>query len=467
MKFEIKRRLAAILSAILIAAMVLPVSQTPVLAATYTAGTYELTGNMTVRSGPDTSYSVLGYLSKGTTIEVFEVKNTKWGRIEFKSKTAYVSLIYSKQIASAQTSDPEATAAPTPKPTATPTPKPTATPVPTQAPSSNGTKYVLNGSMYVRSGPGTSYSTLGSLKKGTTITVYAIENTKWGKIDYNGKTGYVSLIYAKPVDGSASSGSSSSSSSSSTTTGSSVLGKTSSVSTIGTYKDSSLKITVTKEWWQHAWCYIAHVEMSDYTRMKSECANGKYNNGTETTSHAAKRVGAILAINGDYSAPKLDYAVARAGKVWNDKKTYAPGLYNANTGEFFYGDEGSETAGKMLSTLVSEKKVTDTFIFGPAFLRDGVNKLKSNSGSRAQRTFMGTNGKAGDIWMVVADGRNNDGKSEGLNGYECAELLKLKGCTFGIPLDGGGSSTMYWKGKVINAARRNERTYLVDCVYVK
>ena len=463
---KIKRRLAAILSAILIAAMVLPVSQTPVLAATYTAGTYELTGNMTVRSGPDTSYSVLGYLSKGTTIEVFEVKNTKWGRIEFKSKTPYVSLIYSKQIASAQTSDPEATAAPTPKPTATPTPKPTATPVPTQAPSSNGTKYVLNGSMYVRSGPGTSYSTLGSLKKGTTITVYAIENTKWGKIDYNGKTGYVSLIYAKPVDGSASSGSSSSSSSSSTTTGSSVLGKTSSVSTIGTYKDSSLKITVTKEWWQHAWCYIAHVEMSDYTRMKSECANGKYNNGTETTSHAAKRVGAILAINGDYSAPKLNHPVVRAGKVWNDKQTYIPGVYNSYTGKLFFG-ASPDMSGSPVSKLVKEKKITDTFLFDSAFLLDGKVRLASKTGTRAQRTFIGTSGKAGDIWMIVADGRKNDGKSEGLTYYECAELLKLKGCTFGIPLDGGGSSTMYWKGKVLNAARGNERTYLVDYVYVK
>jgi exopolysaccharide biosynthesis protein len=69
-----------------------------------------------------------------------------------------------------------------------------------------------------------------------------------------------------------------------------------------------------------------------------------------------------------------------------------------------------------------------------------------NSTSRAQRTFIGTNGAPGDIWVCVSDGRYNDGKSAGLNGYQCASYLKSKGCIFGIPLDGGGSSTMYFNG---------------------
>ena len=34
----------------------------------YTAGTYKLTGNMYVRTGPDKSYSSIGAATKGTTI---------------------------------------------------------------------------------------------------------------------------------------------------------------------------------------------------------------------------------------------------------------------------------------------------------------------------------------------------------------------------------------------------------------
>ena len=86
--------------------------------------------------------------------------------------------------------------------------------------------------------------------------------------------------------------------------------------------------------------------------------------------------------------------------------------------------------------------------------------------SRAQRTFIGTNGDAGDIWLFVSDGRKNDGKSSGLTYKQCARYMQSKGCTFGVPLDGGGSSTMVWKGQVLNAAKGNQRA-VVDFVYFK
>ena len=79
---------------------------------------------------------------------------------------------------------------------------------------------------------------------------------------------------------------------------------------------------------------------------------------------------------------------------------------------------------------------------------------------------MGTNGNPGDLWIVVSDGRYNDGESAGLTFYEGAQYLKELGCTFGIHLDGGGSSTMYFNGKVLNAVAGNERA-VVDFAYFK
>lgn len=231
------------------------------------------------------------------------------------------------------------------------------------------------------------------------------------------------------------------------------------------YSDSSCTITITKEWYGRAWCYIAHLQFTDYSRFYSECANGRYNHGYETTSHCANRLGALLCVNGDYSAPNLNYAVVRKGHVWNNRPYYAPGSYNAYNGKFFWTYEGSPTSGQMLSTLVANHQVSDSFTFGPPFLLNG-NISASQGGGRRPRTFMGTNGQPGDIWIVVADGDNNDGQSSGLTGYECAKLLKDKGCTFGIPLDGGGSSTMVWKGKVINAVKGHERA-VVDFVVFK
>ena len=79
---------------------------------------------------------------------------------------------------------------------------------------------------------------------------------------------------------------------------------------------------------------------------------------------------------------------------------------------------------------------------------------------------MGSTGKPGEIYIVVSEGRNVDGKSPGLRKYECAKVLLDLGCTYGTMLDGGGSSTMYFNGKVLNAARGNQRA-VVDFVYFK
>lgn len=65
---------------------------------------------------------------------------------------------------------------------------------------SSAGKYYINTSsspLNVRSGPGTGYDVLGSLAKGTEVTVVGTYNG-WGKIDFNGKEGWISMSYAAP-----------------------------------------------------------------------------------------------------------------------------------------------------------------------------------------------------------------------------------------------------------------------------
>lgn len=237
------------------------------------------------------------------------------------------------------------------------------------------------------------------------------------------------------------------------------------------YEDETAKITITKEWYENAWAYIAHLEFSDYTRLGTSSANGKYNNGYETTSHAAKRLGAIFAVNGCYSAPKLNYVVVRDGVIWNrpESTLNLPAIYSKHNGLFSNAWDNSRPeelkGSQTIQELVDAGLMTDSFCFGPPILING-EILAENNYDRAQRTFIGTNGNPGDIWIVVSDGRKNDGESSGLNYYQCAKLLLDKGCTFGICLDGGGSSTMVFQDKVLNANGTNERA-VVDFVYFK
>lgn len=298
-------------------------------------------------------------------------------------------------------------------------------------------------SMYTAADADSEYIT--SIPLSTALDVESVDDG-WAKVSYEGDTGYIRSGYLsgkkagpsyEPLNG-----------------------------WPLTYEDGDTKITVTREWYENAWCYIAHIQMSpaDYNRFGTVCGNNSYGS-TETTSHCAERIGAVLCVNGDYSAPSLNYAVKRSGSVKHDKACTVPGVYNAGNGCFM-----SPNAAGCYGMNVSSSSITDTFCFGPAFL-EGGSITCSSGGSRAQRTFMGTNGNAGDIYLVVSDGRMNDGESSGLTGYQCAALLKSKGCTFGIPLDGGGSSLMCWKDNdglyhALNANRKNERA-VVDFVYFK
>lgn len=227
-----------------------------------------------------------------------------------------------------------------------------------------------------------------------------------------------------------------------------------------TYEDETGKITIIKEWYKNAWVYAAHIEFSDYDRLKTTTCSG----GNETTSAAAERLSAILTINGDYSSDHSG-GIVRDGKVLRDHGYCdAPGVYNQSTGILEYGKKLNGS----LTSLVNSGRITDTFNFckESVYINNGVLASNRWGDSRAQRTFMGTNGKAGDIWLCVSDGRYNDGESAGLTYLECGQYLQTKGCTFALPLDGGGSSTMVFEGEVLNAEKGHERA-VVDFVYFR
>ena len=69
--------------------------------------------------------------------------------------------------------------------------------------------------------------------------------------------------------------------------------------------------------------------------------------------------------------------------------------------------------------------------------------------------------------FVVSDGRTNE--SRGLSLYELATFMKDLNCDIAYNLDGGGSSTMYFNGNIINnpstTGRINERS-VSDIVYI-
>ncbi|MFK2824113.1 SH3 domain-containing protein [Bacillus sp. B190/17] len=56
---------------------------------------------------------------------------------------------------------------------------------------------INSGTLTVRSGPGTSYKKVGSLKNNVSVTVYSQSKNGWSQIGYNNKKAYVSTQYLR------------------------------------------------------------------------------------------------------------------------------------------------------------------------------------------------------------------------------------------------------------------------------
>ncbi|MGH4124279.1 MAG: SH3 domain-containing protein [Clostridium sp.] len=128
---------------------------------------------LSVRSGAGTNYSILGNIKSGTKITI-TAKTNNFYKIAYGSKTGYISTQYVKITA---------------KPVVVVKPPVV---VPYETKYGVTTASVLS----VRSGAGTNYSILGSIKRGTEISITGKINNFY-KITYNAKTGYISAQYVK------------------------------------------------------------------------------------------------------------------------------------------------------------------------------------------------------------------------------------------------------------------------------
>ena len=141
---------------------------------TVQTGTVKVSNSLNVRSGAGTNYSVLGSLSNGAKVEIVGTSGS-WYKIKYGSGYGYVSKDYVTVSSSNNNSSSNNT---------------------TTTPSTSTTTGIIkvNDALNVRSGAGTSYSVIGSLKNGATIEIVETVNS-WYKIKFNNGYGYVSKDY--------------------------------------------------------------------------------------------------------------------------------------------------------------------------------------------------------------------------------------------------------------------------------
>lgn len=235
------------------------------------------------------------------------------------------------------------------------------------------------------------------------------------------------------------------------------------------YSDENIRITLTEYREYDTSIYVADIVLSLPEYLQTAFAQNAYGrNVTEKTSGIAESVGAILAINGDYYGAQEGGYVLRNGVLYRD--TAVPGqedLVIYRDGSFAVINESDVTAEELL-----ENGAQQILSFGPALIENGtvvvseedeVGKAKTSN----PRTAVGILDDLHYIF-VVSDGRTDE--SAGLSLLQLAEFMEGLGAATAYNLDGGGSSTMYFNGEVINNPTTNGRSIVErsvsDIVYI-
>lgn len=215
------------------------------------------------------------------------------------------------------------------------------------------------------------------------------------------------------------------------------------------YQDENIQITLSEYEEYDTAIYVADIQLSDASYLQTALAQGLYGkNVTAETSETAESVDAILAINGDYYGSQERGYVLRNGVLYRSTaESGQEDLVIYEDGSFEIINESEISAEELL-----ENGAVQILSFGPALITNGsiaVTKNEEVGKAKASnpRTAIGIIDDLHYVF-IVSDGRTDE--SKGLSLYQLAEFMEALGVDTAYNLDGGGSSTIYFNGQVVN-----------------
>lgn len=211
--------------------------------------------------------------------------------------------------------------------------------------------------------------------------------------------------------------------------------------------------------------------------------------GRETPSEFARRLGARVVVNGGYFRMDLDPS-AHVGLLMVDGRMLAPPTRSVLRGEQRYflarGAFGVLADGRVDLAWVSSREgvlyewqdppantpeepiegldleglrpwpARDAIAAGPMLVQEGRQRITSEEEVFFGSTIPGVHPRTaacvaeeGELILLVVDGRQR--KSRGVDLVELATLLEDLGCVEAINLDGGGSSALIVDGRLLNS----------------
>ena len=238
-----------------------------------------------------------------------------------------------------------------------------------------------------------------------------------------------------------------------------------------TYEDPSIRVSIETYPWEKTTCYVARVSIADPSQLRSASAYGFTRKQIASVQDMARRMNAVIAINGDYCYYQLSTVgsyLVRQGKLYSDRLSEGRDMLLIDkNGDF-----------TILQDITYDKlkafdmdSVVNTFSFGPGLIVDGqplspsYRAMFNGSTERHQRAAI-AQVKRGTLEYVLAVSEGDrETKGGGLTLQEWSAFLMTLGVENAYNLDGGNSTAIIFHDEKINAVQNKHHRKLSDIIY--
>ena len=231
------------------------------------------------------------------------------------------------------------------------------------------------------------------------------------------------------------------------------------------YQDPTIHVKIERGREQDCTFWICEVRIADASQLRTASADGFDSNMTMPGTAIAKRVNAVVAIDGDYFCYTGRGYIMRQGRLYLDRTTGGRDVLMIDEdGDFHIVRKANRNECK---DTINGKKVINAFFFGPVLVENGVlgNEFRYTDMAYdlfSQRMAIAQIGKL--HYKIICCESPKRG-STGMTLKQFAQFCQEKGATTAYNLDGGDSTMLIFKNQKLNDIDNPHTRPIADIIY--